>query len=103
QSTLYLPSSHSFPTRRSSDLFMPDIPNPFSPYWFPDWYNNLSAAQKASFVLPDGQTPSPESPLTIPLRFSDGGTGTLTVTGVGRSEEHTSELQSRVDLVCRLL
>src|SRR5438105_7164150 len=23
--------------------------------------------------------------------------------GVGRSEEHTSELQSRVDLVCRLL
>src|SRR5438105_10071971 len=27
----------------------------------------------------------------------------VTSTGVGRSEEHTSELQSRVDLVCRLL
>src|SRR5438105_10519055 len=26
-----------------------------------------------------------------------------TVTGFERSEEHTSELQSRVDLVCRLL
>src|SRR5207247_9129515 len=25
------------------------------------------------------------------------------IIGVGRSEEHTSELQSRVDLVCRLL
>src|SRR5438105_7427642 len=25
------------------------------------------------------------------------------VRGLGRSEEHTSELQSRVDLVCRLL
>src|SRR5207247_11085103 len=28
--------------------------------------------------------------------------GTLQITGENRSEEHTSELQSRVDLVCRL-
>src|SRR5690349_22663187 len=27
----------------------------------------------------------------------------MEITGVGRSEEHTSELQSRRDLVCRLL
>src|SRR5699024_12776161 len=30
-------------------------------------------------------------------------TGTDTVNGLSRSEEHTSELQSRVDIVCRLL
>src|SRR5690606_40963413 len=29
--------------------------------------------------------------------------GTLLVAGAGRSEEHTSELQSRENLVCRLL
>src|SRR5438105_10488732 len=33
------------------------------------------------------------------IRFSPGGGATIH----GRSEEHTSELQSRVDLVCRLL
>src|SRR5437660_7813563 len=33
--------------------------------------------------------------------LGDGG-GTLTVTGTTRSEEHTSELQSRGHLVCRL-
>src|SRR2546422_4779120 len=36
----------------------------------------------------------------------DGGLGVLLVLGVGglgRSEEHTSELQSRLHLVCRLL
>src|SRR5690554_7074827 len=31
------------------------------------------------------------------------GTGTFSSTYVGRSEEHTSELQSRPHLVCRLL
>src|SRR5699024_8031749 len=34
-----------------------------------------------------------------PVRFE----GVPTRSGVGRSEEHTSELQSRFDLVCRLL
>src|SRR5690349_24254737 len=35
-------------------------------------------------------------------RLSQFGTG-LSCRGTGRSEEHTSELQSRRDLVCRLL
>src|SRR5438105_7053202 len=36
-------------------------------------------------------------------RISAGGTGVRAAGPVPRSEEHTSELQSRVDLVCRLL
>src|SRR5438105_10220194 len=39
-------------------------------------------------------------PDRVVLRRPHDGAGRL---AVGRSEEHTSELQSRVDLVCRLL
>src|SRR2546422_1640205 len=43
---------------------------------------------------------SPHEPLvTIHQRRGDGGEAA----GVARSEEHTSELQSRLHLVCRLL
>src|SRR5260221_7526931 len=38
-----------------------------------------------------------------PLDDGDTASYTLTVTNYGRSEEHTSELQSHSDLVCRLL
>src|SRR5207249_11627321 len=65
----------SFPTRRSSDLTPSccSIPNP----------------------PPDGCRSSvcARSPSCAPARSSES----------GRSEEHTSELQSRFDLVCRLL
>src|SRR5271170_8436714 len=45
-----------------------------------------------------GRGPGPEHP--VPRRHvHDAGTGIH----IERSEEHTSELQSRVDLVCRLL
>src|SRR6478672_13340363 len=40
--------------------------------------------------------PTPPAPLSPPSRWSSPGRR-------GRSEEHTSELQSRSDLVCRLL
>src|SRR5207247_3075899 len=39
----------------------------------------------------------------LPLQFKKTGEGPLFETWSARSEEHTSELQSRVDLVCRLL
>src|SRR5699024_12591904 len=44
----------------------------------------------------------------LPRRLRDRGSGDVhadvqTFRGIGRSEEHTSELQSRFDLVCRLL
>src|SRR5206468_12567887 len=44
------------------------------------------------------------SGLKFPLREKSGGAGAdARERRVGRSEEHTSELQSRSDLVCRLL
>src|SRR5260370_27995841 len=39
----------------------------------------------------------------LPLRSLNGGAGLGSVTDDGRSEEHTSELQSHLNLVCRLL
>src|SRR3712207_8188335 len=55
---------------------------------------------------PGGQTHSPTSPgSTYPRRGCPNGLGTLSLRTVvhRRSEEHTSELQSRQYLVCRLL
>src|SRR5690606_42135790 len=101
--TLYsvdaLPSPHSFPTRRSSDL-----------------------AQIAQLPADDSRRSFMEEELLFPLRqrildlqqqlaVSQQGILALEVVirnnrelirGV-RSEEHTSELQSRENLVCRLL
>src|SRR5690349_22059063 len=66
------PTSTLFPTRRSSDLFLPRTP---------DGDEALSALQ---------------SRLSGPAFEAARAYGR-------RSEEHTSELQSRRDLVCRLL
>src|SRR5438034_7344409 len=68
---------HSFPTRRSSDL---------------KWALLGLAAIPIGFILIRHHN---ESPTPTP-------TPTATPPG-GRSEEHTSELQSHSDLVCRLL
>src|SRR5699024_12185771 len=50
---------------------------------------------------------STDSFVVSPWRFPGGDIGKLCVCGTvkrhGRSEEHTSELQSRFDVVCRLL
>src|SRR5699024_4238050 len=40
---------------------------------------------------------------TLPELFDDMKEDPSSITIIGRSEEHTSELQSRFDLVCRLL
>src|SRR5699024_12605437 len=64
---------HSFPTRRSSDL--------------------------TSFRAPSGAL---ERGLPRPAMVRRGPPG-LGLPGSRRSEEHTSELQSRFELVCRLL
>src|SRR5207253_9285940 len=71
---------HSFPTRRSSDL-MPLLVAACSP--------GASATP-----LPSGLSGSLPPPAT--------GTPAASA-GSGRSEEHTSELQSRGHIVCRLL
>src|SRR5690606_41297220 len=72
---------HSFPTRRSSDLF--------GRHWMlPAWAQFL-LAMPVQFLL--GARPGAHR---LPGGPVEAGT---------RSEEHTSELQSRENLVCRLL
>src|SRR5207247_8853007 len=80
---------HSFPTRRSSDLVKGEL---FSPNNHPPgaWLYVLGVAE-----------------IGVGLTFLYGGLARVGAVFLWiiwvRSEEHTSELQSRVDLVCRLL
>src|SRR5207253_10682291 len=90
---------HSFPTRRSSDLALP----PSSRWSFFTFDFAASMMSLPVAVSPVRETMSTLSldasslPTTVPgpvIRFT---------TPSSRSEEHTSELQSRGHLVCRLL
>src|SRR5438105_11252863 len=65
------------------------IPRPARSTLFP--YTTLFRSQRVLALLEVGEDAADQLPET-------GG-----VVGLLRSEEHTSELQSRVDLVCRLL
>src|SRR5437868_8647521 len=72
------PTSTLFPTRRSSDLHgMPAFGE-----FFPTNCSCVESPRTPGFI--QSEKPRPEIPKI-------------------RSEEHTSELQSRFDLVCRLL
>src|SRR5687768_17892788 len=78
---------HSFPTRRSSDLqASPSRGCSPAPCW---WSASRAAASSASR---ESRSASPTRPTSTPSLRS-----------TPRSEEHTSELQSRLHLVCRLL
>src|SRR5207302_10367919 len=83
---------HSFPTRRSSDLYLhfhhADNPQHIC-------YSKTDATHSNSIL-----TIINLDPLHRQVGFVD---LDLTVLGIDRSEEHTSELQSRENLVCRLL
>src|SRR5690606_40447769 len=87
---------HSFPTRRSSDLLpsapalMQVIPDTVSGQWRSSADVVHRPARRVSWETCTGRGRSP---------------GVTRVSAVlpGRSEEHTSELQSRENLVCRLL
>src|SRR5699024_12474427 len=91
---------HYFRTRRSSDLVSPN-PGPFSQS--PDnrlWELHLQPFLSLNHLLHgrlallgNFRTPSAATPLHHPVPSES----------ENRSEEHTSELQSRFDLVCRLL
>src|SRR5688572_31798144 len=78
---------HSFPTRRSSDLST-DVPR--------SRYAD-HPKQKAFFEA------VVRNVRQIPGVLSAGYSSDLPLTTAGRSEEHTSELQSQSNLVCRLL
>src|SRR5438477_3360766 len=74
------PRSTLFPTRRSSDLG-----------------TGIEARSVAS------RTPRPRHSSQPSPPHASHGENRLSSTGSVRSEEHTSELQSHVNLVCRLL
>src|SRR5699024_12142065 len=86
-----LPYLHSFPTRRSSDLF-----------------HNLALA-----IIDEQHRFGVQQRLALRKKGVDGrysphqlimtATPIPRTLAMSRSEEHTSELQSRFDLVCRLL
>src|SRR5207247_5627798 len=77
------PALHSFPTRRSSDLSA----------------RRRAAGSSATRTrVAPGPWPRAAGSSTVARVRPIGSAGRWT-----RSEEHTSELQSRVDLVCRLL
>src|SRR5699024_12520917 len=76
---------HSFPTRRSSDLSSASA--------------SSRAACSSSTLGPPAAPPRAwVAPSTSPSVVTATSSGSVV-----RSEEHTSELQSRFDLVCRLL
>src|SRR5207249_11951188 len=82
------PDRHSFPTRRSSDLVQKggQARNDGVPVAFADSIHTSNEATE-----PTGN--SGKGFFTVAYPFAPG----------TRSEEHSSELQSRFDLVCRLL
>src|SRR5207249_11868913 len=89
------PPLHSFPTRRSSDLLGATLSLPLLEAMLPAWSIGARAAAKPvhrflAFYVPNGMAMEYWSPKGQGTTFE-------------RSEEHTSELQSRFDLVCRLL
>src|SRR5438067_3613023 len=71
--------SHSFPTRRSSDLALHRL------------RRGIRFEPERHRARPRGPQPEADAAGVAPARIGC------------RSEEHTSELQSRFDLVCRLL
>src|SRR5207247_6803584 len=80
---------HSFPTRRSSDLnFQGCITMPIAQVMRPPVRKLMRRGEMFEKSLAGETTLA----ATLTLRVA-----------ISRSEEHTSELQSRVDLVCRLL
>src|SRR5207247_9787862 len=86
---------HSFPTRRSSDLGRAGCPHAARPRSGPRrGYNE--AMKTLAILVGGGPAPGINAVIAAAPRFRAS-------IVAARSEEHTSELQSRVDLVCRLL
>src|SRR5690606_41943504 len=90
----------SFPTRRSADLPGPDDTTATAPADAPPHdHIDRRIEQPLPFLAGNGPL---ETILEINSRVSTR-TARRSMWSCGRSEEHTSELQSRENLVCRLL
>src|SRR5207248_8720225 len=100
---LHTQKSHSFPTRRSSDLKVPHVKRLVFKS-VPEGTTRLAMLKKGEVdVAYDLDVPAAEEVKRDPklkLAFS-GGVGSFYIDFIERSEEHTSELQSPYDLVCR--
>src|SRR5207253_9738324 len=88
------PALHSFPTRRSSDLTLRASQPKRKSVISADWGINYFHFPKTARYIVAFSSKSP---------FETFSALDLLTLGGGRSEEHTSELQSRGHLVCRLL
>src|SRR5206468_5099459 len=94
---------HSFPTRRSSDLaaMMPGR-SPLRNGWSPGCGTPVRSARNAPLVtIVTAYWDALNAILAGALRLRQSATTEAPASAI-RSEEHTSELQSRSDLVCRL-
>src|SRR5690606_41888147 len=91
----YPPSLHSFPTRRSSDLRMPS-PRFSTAGWVNVPYSIVRFITYPAIGGPRSMCNQWCLAISVTLRQPEWPLP-------GRSEEHTSELQSREKLVCRLL
>src|SRR5207249_6113002 len=94
---LTLRALHSFPTRRSSDLGSPA----------PSWILTVPLLP-VSRLADTPMAPGPRMATAIIIRTASQASRRVVgipgpTFGAPRSEEHTSEPQSRFDLVCRLL
>src|SRR5690606_39630191 len=97
------PTSTPFPTRRSSDL---TFLNP--PYLDDLTDRELEEFYSSEYQITDEGCPTTEAPYGFPVaHIKSSPTISLNThafwNNLKRSEEHTSELQSRENLVCRLL
>src|SRR5690606_39476579 len=100
--SLYLhpspPDLHSFPTRRSSDLPMPFSLGIVHGYGFSGAGSNLWTRSVVRALCHLGHTVHVVCQESRPEAYD------FVAEAISyRSEEHTSELQSRENLVCRLL
>src|SRR5207249_6482944 len=93
----------SFPTRRSSDLSLPSFSSVKS-----GWNSALKIFLPPFFCLPFcsslfvAAAITPSFGLAIQIQWTRmAGQWPVEASPLVRSEEHTSELQSRFDLVCR--
>src|SRR5207302_11519061 len=88
----------SFPTRRSSDLFE-DVSVAFVPGWRYGLTGPNGCGKSTFMKILSGEMDPQKGSVARPRRM-----GVLSQDQFAfRSEEHTSELQSRENLVCRLL
>src|SRR5690606_42106106 len=94
------PSLHSVPTRRSSDLASAIRPRRLESRS----RKSASAGSRRSYFASTTKSPSGGSTsFRIPLALIATERNCAVLSSSLRSEEHTSELQSRENLVCRLL